>query len=355
MSMNFPESFKNSLVESFKQASFTESSMSHDLDAQFSGVRTVHVMSLRTEPLQDYNRSVDPSQGSRYGAVKEVQDEVQTFEMTQDKSFTLSIDKGNNKEQLNMKQVGAVMKAQKEDVIIPWLDKYRLERWAAKAGIHMDLGAALTKTNIVEKVINAHNEMADNGAPVDGCTLYIARKYLPYLKLSPEWTNLDSLGGKVLPSGSVGDMDGMAVKPIPTSKMPENVAFMIVHKAAVFAPIKVQDMKGHVDPPGLSGDLLEFRLITDAFVLGKKAAGVLAGCEQGKVCAVPTFGNSSGNITITAGTSGATIYYTLDGSDPRYSRSVKTYTSAITLKGGEKLRAYNGKTGLFDSAVADYN
>ena len=37
--------------------------MSHELDLEFSGARTVHVLSLQTEPLQDYNRAGDLGEG----------------------------------------------------------------------------------------------------------------------------------------------------------------------------------------------------------------------------------------------------------------------------------------------------
>lgn len=353
MAIHFPEHFKSSLVDSFKQRSHTESSMSHDLDEQFSGVNTVHVMSIITEDLEDYNRTIDPTKGSRYGTVKEVQDTVQTFRMREDKSFTLSIDKGNNKEQLNMKKMAQVMAAQRDERIVPWLDKLRLRNWARDAGTHLDLGVTLTAANVVSKIIAAHNTMVDNGAPEDGATLYLARKYLTELKLSTEWTALDSLGGKSLPSGSIGEFDGMAVKPIPSSRMPEGVAFMIVHKSAVIAPIKIHEMKGHVDPVGLSGDLIEFRMITDAFVLGRKAVGVLVGCETGTVTAEPTFSGSSNAVTISSA-DGGTIYYTLDGSDPRYSSDAVTYTGPVDASAG-RLRAYASASGKFNSSVADYS
>ena len=60
--------------------------------------------------------------------------------------------------------------------------------------------------------------------------------------------------------------------------MPANVPFMMIHKKAVISPMKIKDFKGHVDPPGLSGDLIEFRMLYDAFVIGRRANGVLVAC-----------------------------------------------------------------------------
>ncbi len=87
--MHFGEKYRQAVLEGFRQRSYTESSMSHDLDLEFSGARTVHVLSLQTEPLQDYDRTGDLAEGSRFGQTKEVGDFEQTFTMTQDKSLSL--------------------------------------------------------------------------------------------------------------------------------------------------------------------------------------------------------------------------------------------------------------------------
>ena len=62
--MHFGEKYRQAVLEGFRQRSYTESSMSHDLDLEFSGARTVHVLSLQTEPLQDYDRNGDLAEGA---------------------------------------------------------------------------------------------------------------------------------------------------------------------------------------------------------------------------------------------------------------------------------------------------
>lgn len=351
--IHFSEKHRQSLLEGFRKASETESLFSHELDVEFSGVKTVHIKSLKTEPLQDYNRATVVGTGSRYGTTVEVGDEEQTFTMTQDKSLSLSIDKGNNVEQFNMKKAGAVMSAHRDEQIMPAVDTYRIAQWATNAGIHKDLAAATTKANIVSQIIELKNEMLDAGVPETGLTLLVKREYIPALKLSSEWTALDSLGGKSLPSGVIGEVDGMAVKPITNSRFPANAAFIILHKAAVISPMKINTFKGHIDPPGLSGDLLEFRMLYDAFVIGKKAAGVGVGCASGSVLAAPTGAVASGKLTLASADSG-TIVYTTDGSDPRYSADAQTYTAALTVASGDVVKAYAKKAGKWNSSVLTY-
>lgn len=349
--IHFDEKYKKELMDGFNKASETDDMFSHDLDMEFSGVKTVHVTSLKTEKLQDYDRSKVVGTGSRYGTTKEVGNEVQTFTMTQDKSLSLSIDKGNNKETMDKAKVGKVMKAHRDEQIIPAVDTYRLAKWAKEAGIHKELGAVPTTATIVSQIIELHNEMLEAGVP-DQLQLRVARKYMPTLKLSDEWTALDSLGGKTLPKGCIGEFDNMAVKPVTTKRMPAGVPFMITFKGSLIAPMKINDFKGHVDPPGLSGDLLEFRMMYDAFVLGKKANGCAVACEPGTVVKTPTITMNNATATLACATSGATIYYTTNGSDPRYSVDAKVGTS-VALVDGDELRVYAAKDGMFNSAVAE--
>lgn len=349
--IHFPEKSRQKLLDGFRKRSETEDLFSHDLDVEFSGVKTVHVTNIKTYDLQDYDRSKVVGTGSRYGVTHEVGDEVQTFEMTRDRGFSLSVDKGNNADQFNMKKASAIMKAQREEKIIPELDTYRLMKWAKDAGIHELLAAEPTNENIVGMIIRLHNKMLDEGVPDTGVTLLIKRTYLPALKLAKEWTGLDSLGGKTLPKGTLGEFDGMPVKPMTSTRFPANAAFMLLYKGSVFSPMKIKDFKGHVDPPGLSGDLLEFRMYYDAFVLGKKANGVAVGCLPGTVATTPTIAVADGKATITA-KDATTIYYTTDGSDPRYSKDAKVYTAAVNVAEGDIVVAYAAQTGKWHSNTA---
>lgn len=350
MAIHFSEKFHDKLMQGFAQRAETDSMFSHDLDMQFSGVYTVHVTSIKTAPLQNYNKSTVVTSGSRYGASTEIEDDMQTFTMTQDKALNLTVDKGNNEGQFNMKKAGEIMKAHTEEVIAPHLDVYRLKAWAEK-GNHYELSAAPTKANIVTDIINMKNAMLDKYVP-DQLQLTISRTYLPLLQLSTEWVGLDSLGGKTLPKGTLGEFYGMAVKPMPSSKMPANVPWMITHKSSIIAPTKIKKFVGHVDPPGINGDQIEFRMIHDAFVIGKKVDGVCAAVLSGNVQATPTITIASNAATIAS--SGAdTIYYTVDGSDPRFSDEAKVYTAAVTVTTGQKVRAYAVKSGKYASAVAE--
>ena len=64
-------------------------------DYEFTGAKTVKVLTPVTVPMNDYQRSGT----NRYGNPTEMQDIIQELTLTQDRSFALTIDKGNDADQ----------------------------------------------------------------------------------------------------------------------------------------------------------------------------------------------------------------------------------------------------------------
>ena len=350
--IHFGEKHMERLMKGFDAASLTDGLINHDVDMQFSGVKTVHVKSILTTPLQKYDPTRDIDTGSRYGKTVEVSDDEQTFEMGDKISLSLTIDKTNNVDQFEMKKAGEVMNAYKQEQIVPYLDKYRMNKWAKDGGMHYALEAEPTLDTIAQTVIRARNAQRNRRVP-GNAALIIPYEYLDVLSLSKQWINLEKLGGQVLTKGAMGRFYGMDVVPFINELMPANAWFMIMGKKASIAPKKIDSFKGHVNPPRINGDLLEFLMYHDAFVLGKKADDILVASMKDNVCAVPTISVEGNSATITA--AGSTIYYTTNGADPRYSVDVKTYTGAVALTPGDQLRAYAAADGKFKSDVAKYD
>ena len=97
--------------------------------------------------------------------------------------------------------------------------------------------------------------------------------------------------------------------------------------------------------------LLEGRNYFDAFVIGAKCDGVYAAFASANVVAAPSISISSHSATVTSA-SGVTFYYTLDGTDPRYSSSSMTYSSAVTTVSGQTIKVAGKKDGRW-SAVSE--
>lgn len=348
MAINLAEKYSKQVQERFYQDSYTQSMFSKDLDMEFVGSKTVRVWEVDTFPMNDYTRSGM----SRYGTPKELGDTMYEFQMKKDRSFTGTIDKGNQLEQMNIKEAGKCLRRQMREVVTPEIDEYRMKVFAEQAGQHVALTAAPSKTTIVEALLDAGVALDKKHVPKKNRTYVIDASYYKYLKLASEWIGIDVLGRKALEQGVIGTFDGVPVKAVAT--MPKNVYFMLILKDAAISPMKLNTYKIHIDAPGVNGALIEGRVMYDAFVKPTKAAGIYAACAASTVCTTPTIALASNVLTLT-GAEGEDLKYTTDGSDPRFSETAATYSdsSKPTITAGDTVRAAATKTGLFWSDLAE--
>lgn len=347
MAINLASKYSDKIAAYFTQNSIMKGMGNNDYS--FEGVKTVKIYTPLTQELNNYNRTAS---SNRYGEPKEMQDIIQEMTMTVDKSFSMTIDKGNNEEQLGIKGGMKMLRMQIDERVIPAYDKYVLGKLAVEAGISEVASAALSKSNIVEYMANAMAAMDNALVPQAGRTIVIPSTKYNFLRLSTEFIGVDKLGEKSLTKGTVGEFMGAKVVKVPDSYLPTGVNFMILLSRSYTAPWKINDTKVHQDPPGINGDLLEGRFIWDAFVIGAKAAGVYVNGASGSKQADPTIAISGGAATVTSSGANA-IYYTLDGSDPRYSESRQVYTGAVTMASGETIKAVAYADGKLTSNVAE--
>ena len=347
MAINLHEKYAKKIAEMFVQESVMDGRLSRDYE--MTGVKTVKISTPLTVPLNDYQRTGV----SRYGTPTEIQDIVQELTMSQDKSFTATVDKGNQSDQQGIKAAGRMMGLELKERVVPAKDKYTLETLTHKAGKIMGNSTALTKANVVERIADGVTYLDDKEVPQTDRTLYIPTSTFKFLVLSPEFLGVDKLAEKSLKKFKVGEFLGMDVVRVPAGRWPANVNFMIVYKGSAVAPVKINETRLHQDPPGISGNLLEGRFYYDAFVIGVKADGIYVevdtGSGKGEVLAAPTINAATGAMTAA---SGAAVKYTTDGTDPRYSTTAKIGTAAGT-GAGKVVRAYQYKDGAFPSPVAE--
>lgn len=349
MAINYATQFAPKVMETMAKESLTDSASGREF--QFDGARTVKVLTVDTVPLGDYQRTGV----NRYGEPVELGDTVQELTMADDKAFTMTIDKGNNLDQMNLKGAAEAMKRQTAQVVVPYIDKYRLNKWAKGAGIVRGYTESEMKTGLLEAIFDAGAAMDNAAVPLTGRTLFIPNAYYKLLALSDQLIGVDKLGEKSLAKGIVGEVDGMTVKRVPDNYLPQGVFFLAKWKNASVDPVKLQEGKIHKDPPGLSGNLLEGRVYQDAFVIGTKAEGIFAAVQADLVPEVPSVSVSGGKATVTCGTSGAKVVYTTDGTDPRYSSAAEEYAGAFAVETGDVVKAAAVLEDGFSSAVAEKN
>jgi len=347
MAINLTGKFSDKVAERFSMKSLTDAFSGKDYD--FSGVKSIKIYSVDSVPVGDYTRSGT----ARFGNLVELGDTVQEMMMTQDKGFTFSVDAGNNAEQLNIKQVAQRLKRNWDERATPLIDMYRFSRWMNGAGLVSAESAALTKSNIVEKIMNGTAAMSNALVPLTGRTLFIRESVYINVKLASEVVGIDRLGGKSVESGVVGELDGMKIVRVPDSYFPAGVNFLIKYKNATVDPMKLKTLRVQKNPMGIDGDVGECRFLHDSFVLGAKVNGLYMSVEAAKTAANPAIAVAAGKATITCATSGAAIRYTTDGTDPKTSATAADYSAAVDAASGTAVRAYAAKAGLMNSGVTE--
>lgn len=351
MAINLAEKYEKKIAEGFAQESVLDGATNHEYN--WDGVKAINVYSPDYQDLNDYKRTGS----NRYGEPKELQDTVNHMEITRDRSFSITIDKGNNKEQMETKEAGRILRGEMKYKAIPEMEKYALGKFIDYAGKIEALAAAPTSATIVEKLSDGMVHMSNKNVPVSDRTIFIGWTYFGMLRISNQFIGIDALGAKALVKGSVGTFMGAQVIPLPDEylkKGSNQCYFLITSKSAIVFPQKIKDMKLHKDAPGYNGALLEGRFLYDAFVIGAKTDGVYAAVAASTKQAAPTFAFNSGVLTITS--AGATaVYVTIDGTDPRFSNTAIKTTSGgtVTLPSGKttaKAVAFDDE--LFTSDVA---
>jgi hypothetical protein len=270
MAINLATKYSKHVQERFFQESLTSNSFSKDLDVEFNGVKGVTVYEIGIAQMNDYTRSG----ANRYGTPEELADTKKDYIMNKDRSFTFTIDKGNNMEQLMIKNAGKALKRQLREVVTPEIDTYRFKVWSDNAGLTKALSGAVSKDTIYHELVVASGEMNNKLVPKKNRTLYVGTEAYNALLECEAYIRLEKLGSKAITSGVVGQILGMDVVYVPDVYMPAGVVFMIILKDAAISPVKLHEYQIHKDPPGISGHLVEGRFIYDAFVNETKKNGI---------------------------------------------------------------------------------
>ena len=320
--------------ERFAFNSYTESMAGNAYD--FEGVKKIKIYNVDTAPMNDYTRSGT----SRYGTPQELTDRQYELEMTQDKAATWTIDKGNQLEQFNIKEANRTVKRQTDEVVIPMVDKYALKQWVAKAGTKVVLANAMTANTAIAAFNDAVEALDNRAVPESGRTCVIKNSKYKLLKQAPQFIYTDKLANGALVKGKVGEIDGIDIKPVPDKYLPADVDMLITQKKALLRPKKLFEYNIHQDPPGVSGNLVEFRMMYDAFVLDAVADAVAVVTSNASIIApnVSVAFNSTANTGTIGGTGFDKIFYTLDGTDPRSSGT------AIEANANVSINATTGAT-----------
>ena len=235
-------------------------------DYSWTGAHSIKVYKVTTAGMNDYARN---GGYNRYGQVQDLDATTQELTLEKDRSFTFAIDKLDSDETGLVLQAGSALERQMREVIIPEVDQYTYGVMCDNAGIKPE-ALKLTEKNIYLQVIYANRALDNKEVPTEGRILVVTPDVYYLMKQCKDITMDTDIGNDMRLKGVIANLDGCTVVKIPANRLPENFGFMLCHKVATVAPMKLEEYKVHEDPPGISGSLVEGRICYDAFVLDNK-------------------------------------------------------------------------------------
>lgn len=267
MAVNYAEKYSEVIDERFKQGALTDTIL--NTQYEFDGVNKVNVYSIDTVPLNDYNIK---AAANRYGAPQELGNDIQSLALTQDKSFTFTIDRRNRDDTMMANSAGLALNREMDEVVIPFIDKYRINKLVENAGTTAT--QTITKDNAYESFLLSSAAMVDKKVPITNRVVFVTPLYYTYLKLDKRFTSYGDKAQEIASNGVVGLIDNTEVIVTPTDYFTEGVNYIIVYKGALLSPLKLSEYLQHENPVGISGWVCEGRIYFDAFVLKNKKDGI---------------------------------------------------------------------------------
>lgn len=248
-------------------------------DWSWDGNNAIIVTTLLDPTIGNY----DPNgSANRYGNPTEVEDTQQTWTLSRDRAWTKTIDKKNFQDAMGNRTPGKYLAQVTKNKMVPEIDTYILQTIAtagAVSGYDRDdivADAATSSTNAYTNFLTINADITDHEFPTEGRQAGMTAAYYNYLKQGGFVLDSDS-AYRDRKSGNLGTVDGVDVTIIPSVRMPATsgaIDLLITHPSVTVAPEKLIDYTPHENPPGISGQLLEYRHRYDAFVDLNKVYGI---------------------------------------------------------------------------------
>lgn len=240
---------------------------------EFNGNNSVTIYNVDVVQETDYVRSGS----NRFGTLVELGNGVQTFVLSQDKSFTFSVDRGNLEDAEMVNEANKAVKRQIREVSIPNTDIYRLAVAASYAianGQKNTTGTPLSNTNSYASFLAQNDAMTDAKVPETGRVAFISPTRYSLMKRDPEFSKACDNSYNDLKKGIIGTVDGVTFKKVPSSYLPANVGFLLLHDATLIAPVKFNSTRVLTEQRGIDGAVAEGRRYHDCFIPKNKGVGI---------------------------------------------------------------------------------
>lgn len=279
MAVTYATDVLGKIDERFYLESVTKDIINNGVQLEFSnGNNAVTIYTVSVVAENDYVRSGT----MRFGALVEVGNSTQTFVLSQDKSFAISVDRGNRDDAKMVNDIDEAVKRQVREVSVPNTDIYRLGILTSYAVANSQSAtAALSSSNVFNKVLDQRAALIEAkvvsqvAGKETSMALYITPTVESYLWLDTTFKAACDRSTANKATGQLGTVMGMDVYVVPSTYFVANFGFMIVAKNLLVAPTKFNSVRtGEGFPFGIDGWVGFGRRYYDAFLLANKGAGV---------------------------------------------------------------------------------
>ena len=270
---NYATDVLDKIDERFYLESLTNPIVNNGIEMEFSnGNNAVTLYDVDVVPENNYQRSGL----MRYGQIVELGNGVQTKILSQDKSFAISIDRGNREDSKMVPAIDDAVKRQVREVSVPTTDIYRLSVLTAYAIANSQTATnALAYNDVFQKILIQRAALIEAKVPLGRMVLYVTPTVETYLWRDPEFKSACDTSVADKKTGVLGAVMGMRVVVAPASYFVANFGFMIVADNILAAPTKFNEIKtGDGFPFGISGMVAFGRRYYDAFVLKNKGPAI---------------------------------------------------------------------------------
>lgn len=269
---NYAREVLDLIDERFYLESKTNAIVNNGIKFKFTGVNTVTIYNVDVVAENDYRRSGV----MRYGELVELGDGVQDFILSQDKSFSISIDRGNREDSEMVLDIEEAVDRQVREVSVPTVDVYRLNILAAYAVANSQVATnALAYNDIFQKILIQRAALINAKVNLEDIVLYVTPTSEMYLWRDPEFKVACDRTTADRATGVLGTVMGMTVVVCPDSYFIANFGFMLVSKKVLVAPTKFSEIKtGDGFPFGISGMVAFGRRYYDAFIPTNKGVAI---------------------------------------------------------------------------------
>lgn len=243
-------------------------------DFSFDGAEAVKLYKINTAEMNDYGRGgAAAGNWSRYGVVEDLDATTELATLKRDRSFTFVIDKLDSNQTGGALAGASALARQLREVVIPEVDTYTYAVMIAGAGYKPE-AIELTSDNIYDEIVKVSAALDDAFVPETDRVLTVTPAVYLLMKKCKDITMNTEVGNDMRIKGVIANIDGAVTIKMAAARLPEGFGFMLSHKSACCAPTQLADYKTHEDPPGISGTLVEGRIVYDAFVFENKAKAI---------------------------------------------------------------------------------